>query len=77
VDPEQRVALVKLPLNAVTPKNLRAVLNVRGISDWSVERMVEQHITKGHLVVFHLEVHRILFSPFAFATIEICIFVVV
>ena len=54
-DPERRVKIVKVPLNAVTPANLRAVLRVKGISDWSIERVLEQTIVKGDVALFHLE----------------------
>jgi hypothetical protein len=46
---------VKLPLNAITPADLRRELLVKGISDWSVERMCEQSISKGGIVLLHLE----------------------
>ena len=55
VDPERRCRIVKVPLNAVTPANLRAVLRVKGISDWSIERVLEQTIVRGDLALFHLE----------------------
>jgi hypothetical protein len=55
VDPERCCKIVKVPLNAVTPANLRAVLRVKGISDWSIERVLEQTIVRGDLALFHLE----------------------
>jgi len=55
MDPVRRVDVVKVPLNFVTPHSLASVLKVQGISDWSIERIVEQSICKGHTVVIHLE----------------------
>jgi hypothetical protein len=49
------VQVVKLPLNALTVAALHSIATVRGISDMSVERMIEQHLAKGNLVVLHLE----------------------
>jgi len=54
-DPLMLVNVVKVPLNAITAENLRAILHVQGISDCSVERILEQTIAKGHVVMFHLE----------------------
>lgn len=53
--PSKTCDIVKLPLNSLTPEALRGELLVRGISDWSVERMCEQSLTKGNLVILHLE----------------------
>ena len=55
VAPEADVCVVKVPLNAMTPQTLTNVLSIKGISDWSVERVMEQAVTKGHTVVLHLE----------------------
>lgn len=55
VDPDRRVDVVKVPLNALTPANFRNILKVKGISDWSIERILEQTITKGNIALFHLE----------------------
>ena len=55
ITPTRRVDLVKCPLNAVTPDNLRAMLHVQGISDWSIERVLEQTIRRGDVATFHLE----------------------
>lgn len=54
-NPDTAVDTVKVPLNAMTPENLRKELSVKGISDWSVERMVEQSLARGRLVLLHLE----------------------
>lgn len=54
-DHSLRSTVVKVPLNAATPASLQATLLVRGISDWSIERILEQGLSKGHVVVFHLE----------------------
>ena len=53
--PAKACVTVKLPLNSLSPQALRGELLVKGISDWSVERMCEQSLTKGHLVLLHLE----------------------
>ena len=42
--PHQRVETVKCPLNAVSAHSLRKMLHVQGISDWSIERILEQTI---------------------------------
>jgi len=56
LSPDIEVAIVKIPLNAyLNAWNLNQILQIQGISDWSVERMMEQALTKGHLVVLHLE----------------------
>lgn len=55
VSPTRRVDLVKCPLNAVTPETLQAMLHVQGISDWSIERVLEQTLRRGDVAVFHLE----------------------
>jgi len=39
VDPKADVCVVKVPLNAMTPQTLTNVLSIKGISDWSVERV--------------------------------------
>eukprot|EP00754_Rhynchopus_humris_P002203 Rhum_TRINITY_DN11216_c0_g1::Rhum_TRINITY_DN11216_c0_g1_i1::g.43391::m.43391 len=54
-DTQQRVAVVKVPLNAVTPEALRQQAVVKGLSDHSIERMIEQNISAGHMVILHLE----------------------
>lgn len=51
----QKVAVVKVPLNSMSPADLKRDLLVRGISDWSVERMIEQNLAKDQVVVLHLE----------------------
>jgi len=35
--------------------NLNQILCIQGLSDWSVERIMEQNLTKGNVVVLHLE----------------------
>jgi hypothetical protein len=55
ITPTRRVDLVKCPLNAVSPDNLRAMLHVQGISDWSIERVLEQTLRRGDIATFHLE----------------------
>lgn len=55
LEPSKRVQIVKVPLNSLTPANLRSILHVRGISDISIERIIEQTVCKGGIVVFHLE----------------------
>lgn len=55
VNPELRVDIIKVPLNAITAGNLQRVLHVKGISDWSIERILEQTICKGNVALFHLE----------------------
>eukprot|EP01104_Vermistella_antarctica_P008472 TRINITY_DN2123_c0_g1_i1.p1 TRINITY_DN2123_c0_g1~~TRINITY_DN2123_c0_g1_i1.p1 ORF type:complete len:458 (-),score=110.22 TRINITY_DN2123_c0_g1_i1:19-1392(-) len=55
LSPHKRVHHVKVLLNSMTPTHLRNILHVRGISDWSVERVIEQGLSKGDVVVLHLE----------------------
>lgn len=55
VDPEKRVDIVRVPLNSITPGNFRRILLVQGISDWSIERILEQTVCKGGIVILHLE----------------------
>jgi hypothetical protein len=56
LDEDIQVNIVKIPLNAYANAwNLNQILQVQGISDWSVERMMEQSLTKGNLVLLHLE----------------------
>lgn len=55
VDPNKVVKVVKVPLNAFTPSNLNGILRVKGISDMSIERIIEQTVCKGGIVIFHLE----------------------
>ena len=49
------VQIVKLPLNSISTSNLRSILRVKGISDMSIERVIEQTLCKGDIVIFHLE----------------------
>jgi hypothetical protein len=51
--PHMAVQVVKLPLNSLTVAALHSISVVRGISDMSVERMIEQHLTKGNVVRPH------------------------
>ncbi len=53
--PDTRVEATRVPLNQTSPAALAAMLSVRGISDWSVERIVEQTLCKGGLSLLHLE----------------------
>eukprot|EP00511_Aplanochytrium_stocchinoi_P012334 CAMPEP_0204878036 /NCGR_PEP_ID=MMETSP1348-20121228/48525_1 /ASSEMBLY_ACC=CAM_ASM_000700 /TAXON_ID=215587 /ORGANISM="Aplanochytrium stocchinoi, Strain GSBS06" /LENGTH=406 /DNA_ID=CAMNT_0052034971 /DNA_START=512 /DNA_END=1729 /DNA_ORIENTATION=- len=39
----------------MTPEDLNNILKVQGISDWSVERVIEQSLVKGNVVILHLE----------------------
>ena len=55
VDPDKRVDVVRVPLNSITPANFRRILLVQGISDWSIERILEQTVCKGGIVILHLE----------------------
>lgn len=47
--------IVKIPLNMLTPEILTIILSIRGISDSSIERMIEQTLTKNQCVILHLE----------------------
>ena len=47
--------MVKVLLNSLTASDMRAVANVKGISDMSIERLCEQAIGKNHLVILHFE----------------------
>eukprot|EP01063_Lacrimia_lanifica_P000735 TRINITY_DN10373_c0_g3_i2.p1 TRINITY_DN10373_c0_g3~~TRINITY_DN10373_c0_g3_i2.p1 ORF type:complete len:661 (+),score=103.35 TRINITY_DN10373_c0_g3_i2:83-2065(+) len=51
----QKVAVVKVPLNAVTQETLKKQALIKGLSDHSIERIVEQTLCQGHLVLLHLE----------------------
>ena len=53
--PRIDVDVVKIPLNSGSPATLTQILRVKGISDWSVERMLEQSLVKGNLCILHLE----------------------
>mmetsp|Transcript_7767 Transcript_7767/g.15880 ORF Transcript_7767/g.15880 Transcript_7767/m.15880 type:complete len:729 (-) Transcript_7767:634-2820(-) len=55
LQPSTQVAVVKLPLNSITIEDLVNITQVKGISDMSVERMIEQGLAKGSVVIFHLE----------------------
>jgi hypothetical protein len=51
----QRCEVVRLPLNAMTPANFKRILLVHGISDYSIERILEQTVCRGGIAVVHLE----------------------
>lgn len=55
VNPDIQVNVVKVALNSMRPEHLQHILRIQGISDWSVERMVEQSIAKEHIAILHLE----------------------
>ena len=54
-EPAKRVEVTRVPLNQTSPAALAAMLSVRGISDWSIERIVEQALGRGGLALLHLE----------------------
>lgn len=54
-EPGKRVEITRMPFNQTTPAALAALLMVRGISDWSLERIVEQTVSRGGLSLLHLE----------------------
>jgi hypothetical protein len=53
--PGIKVADVKVPLNAYTPETLGSVASVRGISDFSIERLIEQTVAKAGVCIVHME----------------------
>ena len=53
-DDTKTVTIVKVPMNN-TASCMKQQALVRGLSDHSIERMVEQNVTKGNVVVLHLE----------------------
>ena len=53
--PTLNVDVVKIPLNSGSPAALTQCLRVKGISDWSVERVLEQSLVKGNICLLHLE----------------------
>ena len=55
LDPKFEVHVVKIPLNTMSVHTLNHILCIQCISDWSVERMVEQALSKGQSVILHLE----------------------
>eukprot|EP01124_Arcella_intermedia_P001826 TRINITY_DN11009_c0_g1_i2.p1 TRINITY_DN11009_c0_g1~~TRINITY_DN11009_c0_g1_i2.p1 ORF type:complete len:556 (-),score=194.37 TRINITY_DN11009_c0_g1_i2:13-1680(-) len=55
LEPKKRFSIVRVPLNAVNPAELRKMISVRGISDWSIERIVEQTIARGGIAILHME----------------------
>jgi len=55
VCPHLQSNIVKVPLNSISSSDLQHILRIQGISDWSIERMLEQSIAKHNLVVLHLE----------------------
>ena len=54
-DPSIKVEAVKVQLNALTMAEFRGASRVRGISDMSIERICEQSLQKGNVVVLHFE----------------------
>jgi hypothetical protein len=54
-DSSQNVNVVKVPLNSMTSRSLASLALVKGISDYSIERLCEQALVKGHIVLLHLE----------------------
>mmetsp|Transcript_49883 Transcript_49883/g.131270 ORF Transcript_49883/g.131270 Transcript_49883/m.131270 type:complete len:811 (-) Transcript_49883:388-2820(-) len=52
---DKEVKVVKVPLNSTNPTQVKSTIFVQGISDWSLERVVEQSVCKGHTVILHLE----------------------
>ena len=55
VDTCRRVDIVKVPLNGLTPESLGMILRVQGISDMSIERLLEQSVQRGSTALLHLE----------------------
>ena len=55
VDSKRRVDVVKVPLNGLNSESLAMILRVQGISDMSIERLVEQTIQRGDIAILHLE----------------------
>ena len=55
IDAGKRTDIVKVPLNGLTPESIGQILRVQGISDMSIERLVEQAVQRGGVVVLHLE----------------------
>ena len=55
VDTRRRVDVVKVPLNGLTPESLGMILRVQGISDMSIERLLEQSLQRGSSALLHLE----------------------
>eukprot|EP01060_Flectonema_neradi_P029604 TRINITY_DN4128_c0_g4_i2.p1 TRINITY_DN4128_c0_g4~~TRINITY_DN4128_c0_g4_i2.p1 ORF type:complete len:635 (+),score=120.09 TRINITY_DN4128_c0_g4_i2:73-1977(+) len=53
-DDTKTVTIVKVPMNN-TAGSLKQQALVKGLSDHSIERMIEQNITTGNVVVLHLE----------------------
>lgn len=46
---------MRVPFNSMTVADLQQILLVRGISDWSIERIVEQTVVKAGIAILHLE----------------------
>jgi hypothetical protein len=53
--PGIRVADVKVPLNSYTAETLGSIASVRGISDFSIERLIEQTVSKEGVCIVHME----------------------
>ena len=55
IETNKRIEFIRIPLNAVSADVLARILRVKGISDWSIERILEQIICKGGIAILHLE----------------------
>jgi hypothetical protein len=51
----KKFAIIRIPFNSITVVDLQRILLVKGISDWSIERIVEQTIVRGGIAIVHLE----------------------
>jgi len=51
----RRADIVKVALNGLTPESLGMILRVQGISDMSIERLLEQTVSRGSVAILHLE----------------------
>ena len=55
IEPLFHCNVVRIPLNTMTIRKFRQILRVRGLSDWSVQRIMEQTLVRDGLVILHLE----------------------
>ena len=55
IDGGRRADIVKVPLNGLTPESLGMILRVQGISDMSIERLLEQTVQRGSVAILHFE----------------------
>ena len=53
--PTTVVRVITVPLNSIQIDHFASILHIRGLSDWSVERLLEQSIVKENLAILHLE----------------------